>query len=485
MSKIQKNLNLAVKGILCFYLPVIVLIYIIYEVIFKIDMLLYWDTILMVGILVGLLTVRIYSRKRIEQDAEDFNSLNDSINEDRWEIIEQNENTLILKPRFDFPFRLLIDNTVKVDYAVQTANIEGPWNYAYKLKKDIGGKSNIWLNRTISIIGFVVIIFLVSVPILEDIGLFWEIKAIRHNNYVKNIETIKFNPEEVIGNTIGNTNNYGGTVENDNYIFYVEDYLNLVRVNKDFQDKEYIIQKGNGSDINRLNIVGNWIYYVSGETINRISVDGSDNETIYKSSYVMDIHIKGNWIYFINFYDNFNIYRMDLNGRNLERFLRVNAADLAVYDDRMIFSHENDSKGCVESIKLDGSDRRLEFEGICTDLIKLDDYYYYIGDKYNLYRRSINESTSPQILVDDKVSSYIIADENIYYSLHSEDVGYPGKGFYRIGSDGSDDTLLLNSENVERFGNAGNWILFHTSENNLEAGISRLNILTNEIEIIK
>ncbi|MBK5242043.1 hypothetical protein [Clostridium sp.] len=130
MSKKQNLLSLAIKGVLYIYLPVILLLYIIYEVIFKIDMIFSWNIIIIYAVMIGILTARKYAQKTIEQDVEDFSSMKSSIIKGRWEIIEQNENRLIVKPTFDFPLRLLIDDNVEIDYSEKKAIIKGPWYYA-------------------------------------------------------------------------------------------------------------------------------------------------------------------------------------------------------------------------------------------------------------------------------------------------------------------------------------------------------------------
>ena len=488
MSKKQNFLTLAIKGVLFLYLPVIMLLYIIYEVIFKIDMIFPWYIIIIYAVMVGILTARNYAQKTIEQDVEDFSSVKSSIIKGRWKIIEQNENRLIVKPTFDFPQRLLIDDKVQIDYSDKKAIIIGPWYYANNIVKDINGRSSsIWKKRIASIVAFVLIIAMLSIPVLKELGFFSELQKNRHNSFVKNVPVIEIESKEIVGNSIENTNNYGYGVENEEYVFYVENHLNLIRANKDYQDKTYLIQKSGGTGINRLNIVGDWIFYSSGETFNRIRIDGTDNQIIYKLGYLLDIHIKDKWVYFINLSDNFNVYRMDINGRNLERFLKIRASDIALYDDKMIFSHQNDDKSYVESIGLDGSERNVELEVVANDLIKLDGYYYFIGDGYRLYKSQADGITAPQLLVDDKVSSYIITDNGIFYSLHSEDVGYPGQDIYKIDLEGNENALIIDTKEVEGFTKMGDWILFHSSDSDLkpEFIIKRLNIFTNDIEIIK
>ena len=66
-----------------------------------------------------------------------------------------------------------------------------------------------------------------------------------------------------------------------------------------------------------------WIFYSSGKTLSRMRIDGANNETIYKMGYLLDIHVLGNCIYFINPSDKFTVYRMDVNGQNVESLSQV------------------------------------------------------------------------------------------------------------------------------------------------------------------
>lgn len=175
---------------------------------------------------------------------------------------------------------------------------------------------------------------------------------------------------------------------------------------------------------------------------------------------------------------------MDVNGRNLERFMDVKAEDIALYDDIMIFSHQVNGKGYVESIDLNGSDSKVELEVSAKDLTRWDGYYYFIGGDYGLYKSPIDENKEPQLLIDNKVSSYLVTDSGIYYSLHSEDVGYPGKGVYKIELDGTGNTLIKDTERVEGFIKTGEWLLFISSDNKSLPELRRLNLITGEIEIL-
>ncbi|NMA49542.1 MAG: DUF5050 domain-containing protein, partial [Tissierellia bacterium] len=312
MKKYLDNLLLAIKGIVYIYVPVIFLLFIIYELILKRPMIFYSNRMLIFVFIVGIWTIRNYTQRTLEQDVEDFSSLKNSIDEGRWEIVEQDDNSLIVKPRFDFPFSLLIHDKVQIDYSDKKAIISGPWYYAHNLLRDIDGRPSFWTRKAAKIIAFVIVIILVSIPVFEELGVPWKIKENRHKTFVEDIQLIQIDSVDRLGNSEQNTNNYGMGAENEDYIFYVEKGLNLVRVNKDYTNKIYLIQKSGGWNISRLNLAGDWIFYTSGETLNRIRIDGTDDQTIYKSGSALDVHLKDNLLYFINLSDNGKVYKIDI-----------------------------------------------------------------------------------------------------------------------------------------------------------------------------
>lgn len=485
MNKKQNLISLAIKRLTFFSLPMVLLIYILNKLILRIEASFPWTSVIIYASVIGFTTMGNYRHKSMEEEINDFDYLKNLIKEGRWEILEEGENKLSLKPRFDFPYGLLSKETVEIQYWEHKASFEGARYYIENLKKDISGKGSMWTKRIASIAILILTFALISIPIFSEIGIFWDLRQMYHNHQMKNADKIKIEGEEFIGNTVANINNYGFGAENEDYIFYVEGDLNLVRAKKEFQDKTYLIQKSSGSGIGGLNIVDDWIFYSSGQSLNRMRIDGREDQIIYEMGYLSDIHIKDNWIYFINPLDKVNIYRMDVNGQNLERLLKVEASDIAIYDDRLFYSYEVNGQGYVKSISLDGGESKVELETKVYDLIRWQGYYYYIGEDYKLFRNEVGTNNSTELLVDDKVSSYIVTDAGIFYSLHSEDVGYPGEGLYRMELDGSGNTLVLDTKDVNGFTQVGDWLLFHSSDNNLSSNPKRLNLLSGDIETIE
>ena len=484
MIKKNNPFILALKAIVFLYLPSVLLVFILYRVIFDIEISYATERLFIYAFIIGLANAINYTHKSMEHNIKGFNNIENAITKGRWEVVEHGNNELLLKTKYDFPFRLFIENKIQITYTGQSALIKGPRLYVNNFVGNLKGRSNLLAERIAVFIIIVLLIVLISKPILDDLGISWEIKTSMHNFFVKNVDIIEIDSDETFVDIVQNSNNYGFAVGNDVNIFYVKDGLSLIKTDKNFEDQEYLVQRSSGYSINRLNIAGDWIFYTIGNKLDRMKVDGTQKDTIYKSGVVLDVHLKDSWIYFINFPDDFNIYRMDINGRNLERFLDVKADDIAVYDDRMIFSHEVDGKGYIESISLNGSSRKIELEAEANDLTRWDEYYYFIGHDYGLYRSPIGEDTEPQLLIENKISSYMITDEGIYYSLHSEDVGYPGKGVYKTGLDGTGSKFIMDTERVEGFSKVGDWLLFHSSDNRVFPRLKRLNLITAEIEAL-
>ncbi|MGM0396748.1 MAG: DUF5050 domain-containing protein [Bacillota bacterium] len=484
MKSTNSLIVIAIKRLLFFSLPIIGILYIIYEIILGYDMSFSWQNVILYGVMIGIATISNYIHKSREEKIEDKDWLRKVEEQNRWKITEKNENELTLRPRFDFPYNLLSKEKVRVKYSEDVVTIDGPRYYIDQLVKDMNGRSNKWMRGFASAGAFLIAFVILSIPVIFESGVYWDLRIQYHNYQMRNVQKIEVQDVDALGNTVDNINNYGDGVETDNYIFYVENHMNLVKADKNLDNKEYLIQRDGGNGIGSLNVVDDWIFYTSGESLNRMRIDGAQNNEIYRMSYLLDTHLMGQWIYFINFQDNSNVYRIDVNGQNLERFLQIEVLDLAVYDGRLFYSYLDEGSGYVKSVDLDGGDRRLEFQtdsGV-RSLTKYNDNYYYINSDYRLIRAEIGAPELYQVAIDQNVSSYIVTDEGIFYSLHGEEVGYPGEGLYRMDHFGLDKTLISDARFVEGFSKVGHWVLYHSSDNDMHPNLKRIDLNTGEID---
>lgn len=482
MKEKKDLIVLLVKRLLIFTLPLWIFLYIFYELILDINIVAKYSRVFIYLIILEFITIRNYLHKSAEEPVENIGYLMNKVRAGRWNVLENEGDTFILRPKFDFPYNLLSRDKVYVEFSDGKVNIEGPEYYVKTLIKDIRGKGNVWSRGISTSASIAIILIALSLPILSEKGIIADIRTNFHNYQKKNIEVIEIHDTNKLGNTVNNINNYGYGVEYNNHIFYVENHLNLVRTTKDFQEKTYLIEQSSGSGINRLNIVDDWIFYMMGKSVHRIKTDGTNDEIIYKIGYPLDMHVLGNHIYFIIHSDGYKVYRMDVNGQDLERLVNIPVLDIAIYDNRLFYSYENDGEGFLESIDLNGQNKRTEMKIPVNDLMRRDNHYYYLGfNDYKLYKYNIKEGGNPQILVDGEVSSYAVTDSGIYYSLHSEDVGYPGEGLYKVNLDGTGNALLYDTHRVEGLSQVGNWLLFLSTDDNMNESQKRLDIKSDEI----
>lgn len=479
--KLPNNLiALAIKRLLFFTLPIVIVLYILYEIVLGYEMENLWRTLIPYLAIVTIATIGSYTNKSREDVLEDVDWLEKLQNNTRWRIVENVEEKLILKPRFDFPYNILSKGKITMGYSDEKATIEGPRYYVDQLAKDLRGKTSKWIRRISSFGAFILVIVIISIPVVFESGIYWDMKIKYHNYTMRNMDQIELG-QGVVGNTVDNTNNYGFGVETEDYFIYVEDHMNLVRTEKDFQSEDYLIQKSGGSGVSRLNVAGDWVFYSSGESYNRMRLDGTEEQTIYSQGYVMEPHIIGEWIYFVNFHDNNNVYRMNLNGQNLERFIREKVSDLAVYDNRLFYSHMEGEMGNVESVRVNGEDRRFEFktDSSVRNLSRWGDYWYYMNEDYRLIRTDGKDPYIYQVPIDDNVSTYIITEVGIFYSLHGEEVGYPGDGLYRMDHFGLDKTPVSDTERVEGMAYLGDWLIYHASDDRMPPDIKMIDLDSN------
>lgn len=452
-----------------------------------------WALVMIYSVVLGFVGISYYKHTVMEEEIGGSEYLKRNIDQSRFKIMEQRDNTFLLKPRFDYPYSLFSGDSVLVKYVEDRAIIQGPKYYVEGLVKDFRGELN-RASRFLSGISIVMLIFLMGIlPLLPISGSEWTLKQWFHNLKIEvlAIDGIEIEDESAVGNTLSNTNSYGVAVESEDDLFYVYDHMNIVRVDKNFHNKVILTENMDGTGIDYLNVVQDWIFYRKGSKLHRMHLDGSNDQAIYNMSYLLDVHVQGNWIYFINPEDDFKIYQMTVNGEHINKFLNISVNDIAVFEDRLYFSYsmlsEGTDKGRLESITLEGYDQRIELDETVLDMTIHEGHYYYIGYGNQLYRSKINSDPTPETIVHQTVTSYSITDSGIFYTLRCEaepDI-VDGEGLYHMDFDGSEETLVLDCKISGGLTHVGDYILFSTFDENYYPQLHRFNLITNEVDIVE
>lgn len=277
------------------------------------------------------------------------------------------------------------------------------------------------------------------------------------------------------GNVSANIVNGGlATAQGDWHYFRSSDNGSIRRVSADGNR----LEKLNDDDSWYINVVGDWLYYRSGNEGNYIvktSIDGSESKVIsqtevwyvflvddwiyyrdkdkedmlYRSS--LDgsyqeivlgqsagwINIIGEWVFYVNLDDQSNIYRTRVEGNKNEK-IGQDKTDWLCALGNWLYYRNLDDNGKIYRIKTDGSERykvsddRAAFINVDNEWI----YYSNLDDDNKIYRIR-QDGTGYEKVNDDNSTHINLVDDWIYYLNWSD-----GGNTYRILTDGTNRQIM-------------------------------------------
>lgn len=258
----------------------------------------------------------------------------------------------------------------------------------------------------------------------------------------------KFN----MGNSVSNILNGGLAVQCGEYIYYSNIYDNdsLYKMNSDGSEKV----KLNNEETMYMNILGDWIYYISKDGIHKIKTDGSENKIIKKVNNGEDffyLYAVGDKLYYrkyllSEYYDKWVVCRINLDGSNEKQYMTKGFVhNVTVYGD-WIYYNGNPTIDGAYKIKLDGS---------CDESIPNETYRNNIKDFWNL------DSTSYETFFIDNI---IGDNNNLYVSIYSD---YFGSRKIYSTDESFNNIHPLSIGDVTAFNIKNDWVYYTpSSENN-------------------
>ena len=491
MNKYSNWIEIAVRSTIFILLPAYLLLFLIYRLLFNADLDVYWLALLSIW----WLTVDTFAERYKHQDAEErierFAGLEKRLDAERWEILDRRQNELVIRPTFDFPFHIVFKDMVKVTHQNGRITISGPVHYVEAFSNEINGEEDLPKKRHWPVMKTGLTIFLFALPVLLEAGLFWEMKVFYHNAFASAETQIEMPADQLAGNSIENHNNGGYTAENEQYIFYVENEDELYRTDKQFEERTDLMDEAAGFGVQDLNIVGEWLYYNEYDALKRMRFDGTYKEVVYDLSYLQQVQIQDNWIYFINEDDDNNLYRMDLNGNQIERLLDEHVTDLAVMDDELLVTYTNNKSRPTDRLDLDGSSQSRLLDQDTQKLMKWKEDYYYLDIEGKLYRTRLEEQHKSELIVNQKISNYTVTEQGIFYSIYSTDKLYKsGKattenGVYLTDFEGKHQEHLYKSSGVIELLKAGDSVLMKSAGGYVNSRVRRFDIVNHEVEVLE
>lgn len=283
------------------------------------------------------------------------------------------------------------------------------------------------------------------------------------------------NDNAAVGNTGGNLLNGGYFCEDDGVVYFSNSYDNgcLYSMNPDGTDLKRLTR----TSVNYINAEGNYLYYYQNDKAGtQASWAGRGALGVYRSNKTGTrtsclkrtasgvVSLAGNHLFFQNYNntEGMTLYRTDFTGKEKEQVLDAIIDPSCVVNGAIYYAgtegdhnlYRFDTGSLTTSLVLEG---RFWNPIVSGDTV----YYMNVSDDYRLCRRSLSGGEET-VLTQDRVDTYNITEEYIYYQKNSADA----PALMRMRLDGSDPEVIING-NFSDINVTSQYVYFHEFENNV------------------
>ncbi|MDR2547480.1 MAG: DUF5050 domain-containing protein [Lachnospiraceae bacterium] len=282
------------------------------------------------------------------------------------------------------------------------------------------------------------------------------------------------------GNTVSNLLNGGIAVYHDGWIYFTDVYTQtMVKMRADGSDKTVL---ENGVGYGNLNIVGDWIYFLSANRVHKMRTDGTDKSVVSYENYSMRVEsmtVVGEWIYYTSSeWENEGIFKLKTDGTEEIKLLDEAVREFSVVDGWIYYVGEyrqldDDSYGHpFIRMKTDGSESSqielidCDIEGLTTQVLRgfiVDgDWIYATSNFLNFsgvfkFRIDGTDATNLGGVEQSQYFDIALADGFIYYYVAGIGADYD---LYKVGIDGGEHVKLATNRYFLNINIVGDWIFF-------------------------
>ncbi|MFB3165504.1 DUF5050 domain-containing protein, partial [Neobacillus sp. 179-J 1A1 HS] len=231
------------------------------------------------------------------------------------------------------------------------------------------------------------------------------------------------------------------------YDTYKSFYYQIVSV-------DFIQERGNRIGNSQINQVGDWVYYSNIADYGRLykmNVDGTQNSLLSSGMNISNINVIDDWIYYSQ--EN-NLYRMKTDGSQ-QTLMDTGINHLNLVGGSLYYF--KNGRYLMKS-KLDGSERNKIMDILLPNSMVVDGDWIYLTTDYSLNKLKTDGSNFSTI-VNDRVVSFDIEGEWIYYSTH---INVPS--IAKIKTNGSEKTLIKEMVFANSIYKVNNSIFFKTHD---------------------
>ncbi|OAB42376.1 DUF5050 domain-containing protein [Paenibacillus glacialis] len=227
------------------------------------------------------------------------------------------------------------------------------------------------------------------------------------------------------GNSIGNLNNGGWYASYEDWIFFNNplDQGTLYKEKLDGTDRHKI---NDDVFVDNLNMINEKLYYVSGNTIYKSDIDGTNREIVMElglgGPHLMSV--VGDWIYYTKGTSMFMpLYRIQTDGTSNQLLEKNEVSSIAVVDGKIYYTMYLSKLFIMD---VDGSNKKKLLDGSFSNIVVKNNTLYFNYNK-NIYTMG-TDGTSLTKISDHNAQNINVSGDWLYYSNYSE----YSKKLYRI-----------------------------------------------------
>jgi hypothetical protein len=225
---------------------------------------------------------------------------------------------------------------------------------------------------------------------------------------------------------------------------------------------------GNITNLGHLVKSGDWLFYPVANDNNsmyRMHLDGTELEKLNDDS-SQNFNAVGDWIYYRNLSDAGYIYKMRTNGEEIERLDSGDGDDLSVIDGWIYYINKKDNE-TIYKIRTNGTERTKLNNDKSNELNVVDGWIYYSNKNaedyhdYTLCKIRVDGSEKT-VICDDTCYGINVVDGWVYYCNVNDN-----QAMYKIRIDGSERQMITDDSVNEYLNVDGEWIYYvNKSDNN-------------------
>ncbi len=279
---------------------------------------------------------------------------------------------------------------------------------------------------------------------------------------------------EKIGNTVGNSNNYGIAMQDGKWIYYMEfdddEPVGICRVKNNGKK----IEKVASGEFQGLNIIDNYIYCLEYEdsdyNLIKMKKNGKNKEILARDvDDETSVTVTDKWVYYSK---NDNLYRVKTNGTERTKVSEREILYYQISDNWIYYIYETNSAEYIAKMKLNGEDSEKiakveddeEFEAL---LVKGSKIYYVKSERnddldyeYYLYKMNKNGKKQEKVCkIDDNISNINMQEDYIYYTTTNN---YEDYSIKCMKYNGTDKTTIKKDYMVSSINVVKNWVVYVT-----------------------